>query len=238
MILTNLIAQARYFALGDSTSSDYADTDIKRQLNSAYNQLIVLMFSASKEWQSRGNNSQTTDITVGNRQYSLPSTFLRISRVEIKYPSSDDLVRAVAIDYKNINYHGLDKYVTGKPEFDLKGDKIDIFVSAETADIEAVSGGLVIWYENELTELSGASDEPDIPEPYSRLLAQMAAKDYCGVNSMGERYNWLGKEIEKGESSLVEFIANRNEAKKTSIQFRKENYQAGGEYGEQSWNWN
>lgn len=230
MTLTNLRALVRYFSLGDSASTDYSDADTLRQLNSAYQQLIILAFSASGDWQFRGNNKQTTSITAGTRQYALPTTFLRINRVEIKYPSSaTDYYPAKPIDYKLIDANGLDDYTTSSPQFDIVEDKLEIFVSNKTANITAVTSGILIYYDDEITELATADNEPDIPEPFSRLMALMAAKDYCGVNNMSERLSWIEKEIAKEEIKFVEFLSNRNEAKRLSIRFKEEDYTCGEE---------
>jgi hypothetical protein len=235
MILTSLQAQSRYFATGDSTSTDFATADVNRQLNSNYNQLTILAFSASKEWQYRGNNSQAISITAGTRNYALPDTFLRINRVEIKYPSSSDYIKAEATDSKIIET-GLDKYTSGTPQFDLKGNKLDIFVSDETASIKAVTSGIIVYYDNEITELSGGTDEPDLPEPFSRLLCLMTARDYCGVNNMNNRLSWINSEIAKEEARFVEFLSTRNEAKRLRITAKQEDW-GQGEVGNRSVNW-
>ncbi len=223
MTLTNLISQTRYFATGDSSSSDYSDTDVKRQINSAYNQLIVLAFSESGEWQFRGNNKQATSITAATRSYTLPTSYLRISRVEIKY-SSGEYRRAEAIDYKTIERTGLDNYITSIPQYDLKGGYLEIFVSVKTADISAVTDGILIYYENEITELSDGDSKPDIPEPFSRLMALMAAYDYCIVEDINNRGTKLKQEIIIEEQKFREFIANRNEGKRLRIKFKEEDY--------------
>lgn len=222
--LTNLIANARYFALGDSTSTDFSDTDVKRQLNLAYNQLITLAFSASGDWQFRGNNKQSTSITSAKRQYDLPTTFLRINRVEIKYPSTADYFKATPIDYKTIDVKGLDDYTTSYPQFDIVEDKLEIFVSQKTADITAVTNGILIYYDDTITELSEGTDVPAIPEPFSRLMALMAAKDHCGINNMDDRLKFLKEEIAREEIKFVEFIANRNETKRLRIVPEEEDY--------------
>ena len=224
MTLTNLISQTRYFATGDSSSSDYSDTDVKRQLNSVYNQLIVLAFSESGEWQFRGNNKQATSITAATRSYALPTSYLRINRVEIKHPSTGEYKRAEAIDYKTIEKAGLDNYTTSVPQYDLKGGYLEIFLPVKTASISAVTDGILIYYENEITELSAADSEPDIPEPFSRLMALMAAYDYCLVEDINNRGTKLKQEIIIEEQKFREFIANRNEGKRLRINFKSEDY--------------
>ena len=229
MTLTNLRSLTRYFAIGDSTSTDFSDVDTLRHLNSAYQRLVILALSASGDWQPMGNNKQTTSITAATRSYSLPSSLLKINRVDIKYPSGGEYKKATQIDYSKIDSAGLDEYTTptNHPQFDLKQDKIEIFVSNKTASISAVTSGILIYYEVDITELADAGNEPAeavVPEPFSRLMALMAASDYCGVNGIQGRLVWLTNEIQKEEARFVEFMANRSTAKKLRISFRKENY--------------
>ena len=78
LTLTTLRSQARFLAIGDSSSTSFSDAETIIAANDAYQQLIITAFEEAGDWQIRGDNSETTSITAGTRAYSLPTNYLRI----------------------------------------------------------------------------------------------------------------------------------------------------------------
>ena len=225
--LTNLRSLARWYALRNSTDTTYSDDDTLLNLNTRYQEAFLLATQNDGDFEFNGDGSQSISITAATRQYSLATDLFKISRVEIKYPSSATDYREAIQITGQIQYTGKDSYVTSMPQFDILGEKIEIFVSAKTADIEAVTSGIKVYYQKELTELSVGGDEIAFPDAFARYIAIGAAIDYCGPHEMGTRLNWLNTEHERMEAKLTNFVANRNRAKRSSLSFRKEDYGAG-----------
>lgn len=223
LTVTTLQAQARFLALGDSSSTSFSDADTIVAMNDAYQELVVLAFRACGDWQFRGNNKATTNITASTRSYTLPSEYLRINKVEIKYPGGGEYLRARQVDSGNLTV-GADEYITDTPEFDLVEGNLEIFVNDKTASIGAVTSGILVYYDDNITALSGASDSPDIPKPFAKLLALKMALYYCLGAEMYNKGKALEAQIAKGEAEFVKFIANRSEAKRLSMSPRKEDY--------------
>ena len=229
--LTNLRSLARYYATGDSSASNFSDADTLLALNGRYQEAFLLATQNDGDFGFNGDGSQSISITSGTRAYSLATDLFKVSRVEVKYPSTaTDYLWANPINGGQIQYVGKSNYVPSSPEFDLLGDKIEIFVSAKTADIAAVTSGIKVYYQKELTELSGASDEIIFPDVFARYIAIGAAMDFCGVNGLTSRLNWLGTEYQKQEAKLTDFVANRNKTKRLGMSVRQENYGAGSDY--------
>jgi hypothetical protein len=225
--LTNLKSLTKFLATGDSTSTEFNDTDILIAINSRYQDSFLMATANDGDFEFNGDGSQSINITAGTRAYSLATDLYKVSRVEIKYPgTASDYQQAIPINGGQIQYYGKDNYVPSVPEIDLIGDKVEIFVSAKTADITAVTGGIKVYYQKELTELSGASDEIIFPDVFARYLALGASIDYCGVNELTSRLNWLKSEYIDQENKLTVYVADRNKAKRASISFRRENYGA------------
>ena len=231
--LTSLKALTRFLATGDSTSTSFGDTDILIALNGRYQDAFLLATQNDGAFEFNGDGSQSISITSGVRAYSLATDLFKVSRVEIKYPStSADYQEAHQINGGQIQQSGKDNYTAGRPEFDLLGEKIEIFVSAKTADIAAVTSGIKVYYQKELTELAVAGDEIIFPDVFSRLICIGAAQDYCGVNGLSTRLSWLENEYKKQEAKLTEYVATRNQAKRFALKTQKEDYGAGrGYYG-------
>lgn len=233
--LTNLRSLTRYYATGDSTNTAYSDADTLLNLNARYQEAFLLATQNDGDFEFNGDGSQSINITAATRAYALATDLFKVSRVEIKYPAAaTDYQRANPIDGSQIQYYGKDNYLPSLPEIDLLAGKVEIFVSQKTANIEAVSAGIKVYYQKQLTELSGASDETIFPDVFARYIAIGAAIDYCGVNGLGGRLSWLNNELLKQSDMLSLYVADRNKAKRLSLRPRKENYGAGyneGTYG-------
>jgi len=219
--LTNLRELTRYYATGDSTATNFSDADTLITLNSRYQEAFLLATANDGEFEFNGDGSQSISITAGTRSYSLATDLFKVSRVEIKYPStSSDYIEATQISGNGMT-SGKDNY-TANAEFDLIGTKIEIFVGDKTADISAVTNGIKIYYQKELTEMTVVGSTIIFPDVFARYIAIGAAIDYCGVNGLNGRLSWLNNELTKQEAKLIKYVANRNNAKKSSLTFRKE----------------
>jgi hypothetical protein len=221
--LTNLRSLTRYYALGDSTATNYSDADTLINLNGRYQDAFLLATQHDGDFQFNGDGSQSISITSGVRAYTLATDLFKADRVEIKYPSTATTYQqAIQIDENQIRYYGRDNYIPSPPEFGLQGTKIEIFVSAKTADITAVTDGIKVYYQKELTELVNGSDAVIFPDVFARYIAIGAAMDYCGVNGLNARLSWLETEYQKQETKLLIYVANRNQAKRLTMSFRQE----------------
>ena len=221
--LTTLRALARFYATGSSTSTEFTDADTLVSLNSRYQDSFLLATSADGDFEFNGDGSQSINIVSGTRAYALATDLFKVSRVEIKYPStSTDYVEANQITGNGMTT-GKDSYVADA-DFDLLGGKIEIFVSDITANIQAVTNGIKVYYQKELTELSAGTDAVIFPDVFARYIAIGAAIAFCGVNGLSTRISWLTNEYQIAESKLIEYVANRNNAKRSSLNFKREDY--------------
>ena len=229
MNLTNIRSNSRFFALGNNADSSFSDADILACSNLNYHELVSMGIRADGSWTLLDKDKAQTSITAATRQYALPTMPLAIKRVEIKYPStSDDYLAATPIAENSIPPSGLDDYVSLKPEYRLNGTKIEIFLPVKTEDIVAVTNGINIYWEDEVTELAAVGDVTIFPEFVNKLLCLMNARDYCGVNGLNTRLGWLEKQIGDEEtgatSNFLKYLETRSEDKRARIEFRKENY--------------
>lgn len=221
--LTNLRALARYYAIGDSTSTSFSDADTLLNLNGRYQDAFLLATENDGDFQFNGDGSQSISITTGVRAYTLATDLFKANRVEIKYPSTaEDYQEAIQVNEDQIRYYGKDNYIPSPPQFGLLGTKIEIFVSAKTADIIPVTDGIKVYYQKELTELSASGDAIIFPDVFARYIAIGAAMDYCGVNGLNARLSWLETEYQKQQEKLTLYVANRNKAKRLTMSFRQE----------------
>src|SRR3990167_2142009 len=227
--LLGLIQMCEFY-LGMTDADITGDANLllhfKRLLNTRYREALAWCFEAAGDWQYRGDNVASISITAATRAYALSTNltnFLRIIRVDVKYPSSaSDYVKANQIDMAKIGSVGLDNYTPSIPEFDLVGDYLNIYVADKTANIGAVTSGLKVYFDDDITSLSGDTDVANIPTIFLDLLAIGACIDYCIRESLTGKLTILkNQQIEK-KTDLIKFIANRSEAKRLGLKFRKE----------------
>lgn len=228
MNLTNLRSDTRFLIFGDSTNTSYGDTDLDRNLNSWYKRILGWILGSNGDWQMNGEFA-TTSIVASQREYILPTDVLKLNEVYIKSTSAGDYVKATQRDILNVQDYPEDYYPT-TPEFDLMDNSLFIYIPDAT--ITNVTDGIKIYYQTDLTELSGASDEPNLPEIFRRILSVGSALDYCQAQEMWNRAKKLENRIfgdptvktdagMKGE--LMEFFANRSLTKQPTITPAEEN---------------
>lgn len=223
--LTNLRELTRYYATGSGSDITFNDDDTLLNLNARYQEAFLVATANDGDFEFNGDGSESISITSGTRSYTRATDLFKVLRVEIKYPSSEtDYLEAYQINSNQIQGRGKDDYTSGRPEFDVVGKEIEIFVSAKTSDIEAVTSGIKVYYQKELTELSAGGDTLIFPDVFARYVAIGAAIDYCGVNGLNSRLTWLTGEHLKAEAKLTEYVGNRNLAKRHRISFQKEDY--------------
>lgn len=228
MNLTSLRSDARFLVFGDSTNTAYSDINVDRNINSWYKRVLGWILGSNGDWQVNGDYA-TASIVASQREYILPTDILKLNEVYIKTTSDGDYVKATQRDILNVEDYP-EEYYPETPEFDLMDNSLFIFIP-ETS-ITAVTDGIKIYYQTDLTELSGASDVPNIPEIFRRILSTGSALDYCVANEMWNKAKKLENRLYgdptvrsdtglKGE--LMEFFANRSLTKQPIISPEEEN---------------
>jgi len=217
-ILTNLRSDARFLVFGNSSNTDYGDTDLDRNINRWYNTVLAWVLSANGEWQVNGEIA-TADTVAGQREYILPSDCLKVNKIFIKTATGSEYLEAKQRDLSAV-HEDTDYYKPFPPEFDLLDNSIFIYTAS---DITAVTDGIKIVYQTDLTELT-ASDAPNLAEPFKRLLSLGAALDYCIANEVSSKAKNLKVMIDETKKELLEFYATRSTAKAVLIEPVNTNY--------------
>ncbi|MFH1052751.1 MAG: hypothetical protein V1779_17665 [bacterium] len=207
--LQDLQADARYYVFGDSTNTQYGSTDLNRNINRRYEEALGIVLKANGDWQINGEIS-TTNLVAGQREYILPNDILKINDIYIKYESTGYYKKAGIRDPNNI-YQEPDQadygYYPEIPEIDLMDNSLFVYLPVTT--IPDITDGLKIRYQTDLVELSGATDVPNLAEPFKRYISIGAAIDYCIANEMWNKKRELDKDLEKYEAKMLEHYSNR-----------------------------
>jgi len=216
--LENLRSDARFLVFGDSTNTAYANTDLDRNINRHYHSTLVDILENNGDWQVNGEIA-TTDLVAGQNEYILPSDILSLSEVFIT--TNGQMVKARQRDLKTV-YVNLSDYHPSVPEFDLLDNSMFIYLPEST--VPNATDGIKIVYQTQLTELASTSSQPNISEPFRRILSIGAAFDYCIAQEMGNKANSLKVLLDEARQKLINYYSRRSTTKKLSLEPRQENY--------------
>jgi len=209
MTTADLQSDARFKATGDSSNTDFSATDTLLYINLYYGQAISILAGSTKKAQLyMEQDTDTINITEGTNVITPGTDITNIIRVDIKYPSDADYVRAKFINIDEPE-QGLDKYIPSNgPEYTFDNSTILIFPGVESANIKAVTSGVKIYNLTELTELSGASDTPNLVEYFRDYCSTGAAMEYCNANEIYGKADRLKQRLSELEYKLRKHYAN------------------------------
>lgn len=161
----------------NTNTTTYTNADLDASLN-MYNQLFVTeILDAMDGWDFQGETA-TADLVAGQQEYIFPSDILRIKRIEVSYNGTmwqraeqfDINQRRAATDPTSITRD----FSSYQPYADMYDNSIFLYPVPDTN----VAGGIKIWYEKQVPELSADLDEPVFTSTFHKGLCYGAAKDY------------------------------------------------------------
>jgi hypothetical protein len=217
--LLNLRSDARYLVFGDSTNTAYGDTDLDRNINRWYNTILAWILGANGDWQVNGD-FVTTSIVALQREYILPTDLLKLNEVYIKSTSTGDYLKATQKDLSALQHN--EDYHPITPEFDVLDNSLFIYTPEDT--IGAVTDGLKIVYQKNLTELSNTTDAPNLSEPFKRGISIGAALDYCIANEMNAKAKSLKVLLDELKQELLSYYSTKSTAREIILQPAEENF--------------
>lgn len=202
---TGLVEDTRWWS--ETNTYSYPTADITRNLNKWYQELTAEILTSMDEWDFQGEIA-TASLVANQQEYTWPTNLLRVKRIEVSYgaewrrvhPIDVQEVEASIATQSNVN----NEFTTSDPRYDVHDNSIFLF----PVPTSSVSGGLKIWYEKEVTELTSNTDEPNLAEPFHRLLSLGAAYDYATKKGLPIATQLLQK-LEQGRAKLREFYNTR-----------------------------
>lgn len=163
--------------LTNTNTSTYSDADLNASLNMYQSLFANEILDSMDGWDFQGEIA-TTDMIADQQEYIFPSDILKIKRIEVTYDGTnwyraeqfDINQRRKALDTKSIQRD----FDQSTPYVDMMDNSLMLFPIPSADSI----GGIKIWYEKELDDLSEDSDEPKFCKAYHKGLCYGAAKDY------------------------------------------------------------
>ena len=174
--LTNLRTKTRTF-LDEVSEADFKDYEVDTAINDAYHKVITAIVTVYQDYYS---DTYEIDSVANQQEYSLPSDFFKVRRVEVNFQPSDtnstslrcfniniDVVR------RNLSNPNVGNYSITNANYYLLGDKIG-FIPIPT---ESGTDAIKLWYIKYISDLSSASDVINIPyaDRYWQIIPKIAA---------------------------------------------------------------
>lgn len=213
-IKPSIIEDIDFLVGTDSTQFPLADK--LRLINAYYYDTVsdIIGYDGSWEW----DDTNKTDFPIGtatlvNNQldYSLPSGFLKLLRVEV-LDSDGNYRKLEKFDEQEIPI-ALSEFLEtgGTPMFYREiGNSIELYPKPATGYV-TMAAGLKIYYQRTMTEFT-ISDEavsPGFAPQFHRILSIGPSYDYAAIRGM-ERTNYLKTKLDEMRLALRDYYNNRN----------------------------
>lgn len=202
MTLDEIRAQIEFYTNTNSTT--FPDTDKDREANNANRQIMAEIMAIEGSKNLLGAEKYTSLVATDglsagdngyNGEYAFDSDMMRIVRVEIKYSSTGTPYPAEIYDMSENSSSEYDEDSI-QAEFSESSPMIMIFRNAYRVrplytEGDDITGGIHIWYEKRLDDLSDASDTPEFEELFHNLIPLKVAKLYSLKYPQRYDYKWL-----------------------------------------------
>jgi hypothetical protein len=182
---------------GIANNSDRLD-DFTRSINQWYDKVQVMILQAHDEWDYDDSNHTDFPILKGDlvkdqQDYALPSSTLKIKRVETKMDGSN-YQKAQPIDINEISEDTStstidDEFNESEPFYDMRARSIFLYPIPD----ENVTDGIKIWIQRKVN-LFSASDTtktPGFDRQFHRMLSIGASYDWAAKKGLGVKNDLL-----------------------------------------------
>lgn len=220
---TNAIVDDIDFLCQTNTTS-YPLSAKTRNINRWAWKAHVAQIKGSHRWQIDDTNLTTiphlkADLVDGQADYTLPSGFLRVERVEIM-DSNGYYKLLIPIDQADIKEAYTEFEDTdGEPKyFDVTGNILILKPTPDSSDVTLTNGLRVhILRGIDLFTTSDTTQNPGFPEPFHRAVVYGACYDYHLKVKDYEAAQSFRNEAENELRELTKFIAQMNAAEHNRI---------------------
>lgn len=220
------------FLLG-TDSSQYPLADKLRNINMNFYDVVtdIIRYNSNWEWDDTNKTDYpigTTTLVASQRDYQLPSNFLKLLRVE---------VRDSAGNYQKVTEFDEQQVSSGLSEF-MKGDglpiyyrevanSIELYPSA-SASVTTLTAGLKVYYTRTQTEFTNADAavSPGFAANFHRVLSLGASYDYASVKLTANTtlIASLKGRLDKMREDIKEYYSSRNREVRPGLKAKARNY--------------
>lgn len=205
-----------------STSATYSPTNKRRNMNIAYRDVARIIWESDGGWRYDDSNATnlpkaTTDLVHNQQDYTLPTTALRIARVEVK-DGVGNWIKLKPLDPQEVTT-GLPEFLggeTGTPlYYELQGTSVLLYPTPTSASV-TLSAGIMVYVDRDVTSLAvtATTTQPGFAAPFHRILSYAASIDFTQDQNQRQ---FLAMQKERLEQGMIRFYSKRAPEVKTNI---------------------
>lgn len=221
------------FLLG-TDSSQYPLADKLRNINLNMHDVVsdIIRYNSNWEWDDTNKTDHpigTTTLVASQRDYSLPTDFLKLLRVEVK-DAGGNYRKLEQFDEQEVGV-GLTEFMKtdGMPLYYREiGSSIELYPSASASSV-TLAAGLKVFYTRTQTEFTNAdaSVSPGFPAIYHRILSLGAAYDYASVKMTSNTNLIVGLKtrFDKMREDIKQYYSTRNREVRSRLGGINRNYE-------------
>ena len=214
-----IFAESRLLVDADSVS--YANADLLRRLNTAYEEVVALILGVDGLWQFDDTNYTdfpigTTTLVNSQQDYTFAATHLEIEGVSVL--DKDGIWKKLRpIDDKQLSVDPIEFQKTdGLPTYyDKQGRSILLYPAPDNGVSVTLASGLKVFFKRTAdlftqTQVDAASKEPGFASPFHVILAYKAALPYA-QSYKKDRVPMIINEINRLEKGITKHYGRREQ---------------------------
>lgn len=204
------------YLLGGITTTDYPLTDMARATNTAKYDLALKTYRAqdSFDFDDGGHTDfpiATTTLVDNQQDYSLPTEFLELRRLEYK-DANGDWFKIKEIDDQNIP-EALDEFyeTKGLPEYyRVEANSLILYPAPDTT-LTGTTASLKATYSRDVNEFSASTTTTEVGfgSVGDRAIAFRVAEEWAGIHRP-DRVQYLNEKGTRYEQEYLEHMSHRD----------------------------
>lgn len=152
----------------DKAYSYFTETELVRFLNQAAREVQKKLIQSGNNWYLKIDSSIPT--VVGQQEYSVPTDFLKMNRVELVTGISTPSESVITLNNMTLNQQDYFTNLNSTPVgYYLRKDKFALVPRPDSVKT------LRLWYTYRITDVSGNTQTIDVPEEFHTYLCHLAA---------------------------------------------------------------
>lgn len=215
-----------------SNSASFPVADKLRIINKVNYDVTSDILRYQSNWEFDDTNETdypiaTTNLVAGQKDYTLPTTLVKLLRVEVK-DAGGNFQRVNQFDESQVDqaltsFMGTD----GLPLYYREiGNSIELYPSPDTASV-TLTAGLKCYYQRVIQDFTtaDASVEPGFSKQFHAILSYGTAYEYALINLEPGVTDRIKLRLDELREGLKEYYSTRNREVRTALQARVRNYE-------------
>lgn len=217
IVPSDLRGLCRFLTNTQDDVTAFSDTDIDALLNIEsrllQTEVLKALFSDWKENTVDGSGTGSINLTGGDNSVAFPTDMLQIDRIEISYTGQANSYRTATI----VPLQGIDQAMSNTSNnAAIKGSRENPIVVIRNKVLyidpippDTVSGGLKVWGQTLVTDLSAEGHEPVWEEAFHEILSYGSSARWLAAKEQHAKGDRIARDRQMKLTNMIAFYSNR-----------------------------